>query len=377
MSQPAARVGDMTAHGGTIVPPGCPTVLIGGQPAARLTDMHVCPMASPAPVPVPHVGLLILPPCAPTVLIGGLPAARVGDMAACFGPPDVIIPPGCPTVLIGSAGGGGGGGGGGGAGSSATGATMGAVTSTAMAWTGGTGGTETSTQEGHYIQFDFVDSDGNSVGEFQYEFTAPDDSESAGMLGGNGSIYWSGEDAGQGTVKLMFISNARWSEDSARVGDTVTLTADVEGYDPGTPATFEIYKRDVSGADELVTTIEAEVQGSSVETDWEYVRSEENVGESASEGAQRGYSAPEHYFKVTVERSMARSGLLEYRDYVEIQLQDDEGNGIGDQDYVLYLPNGEVREGTLDGSGYKREENVSPGVYSVRFPNLPGFGDVG
>jgi uncharacterized Zn-binding protein involved in type VI secretion len=69
-----------------------------GQPAARVSDMHTCPMTTG---PVPHVGGPILPPGCPTVLIGGLPAARVGDQATCVGPPDVIIPPGCPTVLIG------------------------------------------------------------------------------------------------------------------------------------------------------------------------------------------------------------------------------------------------------------------------------------
>ncbi|HWB07621.1 MAG TPA: PAAR domain-containing protein [Pirellulales bacterium] len=68
-----------------------------GQPAARLTDMHVCPMVT---VLVPHVGGPIAGPGAPTVLIGGLPAARVGDMLVCVGPPDVIAL-GSFTVLIG------------------------------------------------------------------------------------------------------------------------------------------------------------------------------------------------------------------------------------------------------------------------------------
>ena len=58
-----------------------------GMPAARLTDMHVCPMVT---VLVPHVGGPIVGPGAPTVLIGALPAARVSDMATCVGPPDVI-----------------------------------------------------------------------------------------------------------------------------------------------------------------------------------------------------------------------------------------------------------------------------------------------
>jgi uncharacterized Zn-binding protein involved in type VI secretion len=69
-------------------------------PASRLTDMHTCPMMTPGLPPIPHVGGPISGPCCPTVLIGGLPAARIGDMCVCVGPPDVIVT-GAFTVLIG------------------------------------------------------------------------------------------------------------------------------------------------------------------------------------------------------------------------------------------------------------------------------------
>lgn len=95
-----------------------------GKPAARVGDMHVCPMVTGT---VPHVGGPIMPPGVPTVLIGGMPAATLGTMAVCTGPPDSIIlgstgvfiggkpaarmgdqcahggtiVAGCPTVLIG------------------------------------------------------------------------------------------------------------------------------------------------------------------------------------------------------------------------------------------------------------------------------------
>lgn len=95
MGQPAARLGDPTVHGGVIVA-GAPNVLIGGMPAARMTDMHTCPMVTGL---VPHVGGPIILGSA-TVLIGGLPAARVGDPVTCVGPTDAIAM-GCPTVLIG------------------------------------------------------------------------------------------------------------------------------------------------------------------------------------------------------------------------------------------------------------------------------------
>jgi uncharacterized Zn-binding protein involved in type VI secretion len=69
-----------------------------GQPAARITDMHTCPMVT---VAVPHVGGPIIPPCAPTVLIGKLPAARTTDMLTCVGPPDVIVEASMTVITMG------------------------------------------------------------------------------------------------------------------------------------------------------------------------------------------------------------------------------------------------------------------------------------
>ncbi len=68
-------------------------------PAARVGDMHTCPLATPGTPPVPHVGGPITMGC-PTVMIGFVPAARVGDMATCVGPPDAIAM-GSFTVMIG------------------------------------------------------------------------------------------------------------------------------------------------------------------------------------------------------------------------------------------------------------------------------------
>lgn len=65
--------------------------------AARLSDLHTCPMFNG---PVPHVGGPISGPCVPTVLIGGQPAAVVGDLLVCVGPPDSIVK-GSTTVMIG------------------------------------------------------------------------------------------------------------------------------------------------------------------------------------------------------------------------------------------------------------------------------------
>ena len=129
MGMPAARVGDMTAHGGVISGPGVTTVLIEKMPAATMGDMHTCPMATPGTPPVPHVGGPITKGSS-GVMIGKKPAARVGHLATCVGPPSSIIK-GATSVMIGEAGGGGGGGGGAGFGRGGGSAAKGALISAA------------------------------------------------------------------------------------------------------------------------------------------------------------------------------------------------------------------------------------------------------
>jgi len=356
MGKPAARLGDSTAHGGVITV-GCPTVLIGGAPAARVGDMHVCPMLNPGTPPPPHVGGPISLGSA-GVMIGGMPAARMGDMATCSGPPDSIVM-GCPTVLIGETGGGSGGGGGGAAAAANAGAHAALV---------GEPGPEA---EGpHWIDIQFVDSAGNPVTQVPYEFTGVEGQKEKGRLTGDAAIRRGGlPDAGDYSVKLFSVFNAKWSEESARVGDVVELSAETEGYEDGTKAVFRIWERDIDGADDFIAEIVTTVDGNKVGAEWAY-EYHEDTDEVSEEDERKGYSAPEYYFIVHVEECKARSGLLEFKDWIEIELLDDDYNPVPDEDYILYLPSGETRKGKLDGDGFKREENVPPGHCRVEFPNL-------
>lgn len=70
-----------------------------GQPAARVGDMHICPMITPGIPPIPHVGGPVSGPVCSNVIIGGMPAAGLGSMAVCSGPPDSIVM-GSSTVMI-------------------------------------------------------------------------------------------------------------------------------------------------------------------------------------------------------------------------------------------------------------------------------------
>lgn len=362
MGKPAARVGDMTAHGGSIVV-GCPTVLIGGMPAARIGDMHVCPMLNPGTPPPPHVGMPIVMGSA-GVFIGGMPAARMGDMAACAGPPDSIVM-GCATVLIGELGPGsaaGGGAGGGGAGA--------AVSAQMSAATALFDNNETTTKIEHWVEFQFVDKADNPVSGVPYKFTDPDNNESEGVLRLDGTIRRDALSEGQCSVILFSVFNAKWSKEKANVGEKVKMSAEVEGFEDGTPALFQIYKQDLKGADVVVDNVEAEVSGGKVEGEWEYVVTEEIKTTENENGGRDEYSAPSYYFDVIARQLKSRSSILEYKDYVEIELKDEEENPIGNESYILYLSDGSIRQGQLDNNGYKKEEKIPPGINTLMFPNI-------
>lgn len=91
----AARVGDSTAHGGSVTGPGVATVLIGGMPAAVLGDMHVCAIV-PTPA-TPHPTATPFTAGSSSVLVGGRPLLRVGDIAGC----GASIIAGATTVITG------------------------------------------------------------------------------------------------------------------------------------------------------------------------------------------------------------------------------------------------------------------------------------
>jgi uncharacterized Zn-binding protein involved in type VI secretion len=97
MGRPAARVGDLTSHGIALGPgPGSPDVLIGGRPAWRVADVHICPLATGT---VPHGSGQVVAGSS-TVLVNGRPATRQGDPIRETGQTSEIAA-GEPTVRIG------------------------------------------------------------------------------------------------------------------------------------------------------------------------------------------------------------------------------------------------------------------------------------
>jgi len=344
MGNPAARQGDLTAHGGTISI-GCPTVQIGGQPAARIGDMHTCPMQTPGTPPIPHVGGPIIGPGVPTVLIGNMPAAVVGDSCTCVGPPDTIAPPGCPTVLIGTGGGGGGGGG-----AAQGGSPKGAGTSA-----------EVKPEELHDLNVAFTDKGGFPISGVGYTVKDPDSNLSDGILAGR--VQRTGKE-GSYEITLRAITSAKWSTAAAEVGEKVKMTADTVGIPGGEKAKLQVFIRDGNFADRLFESIAAEVKSDKIEAEWE-LRIDDKLLKDQDEKKQKNYSSPSFYFQVEAAGLRQRSGYLKYKDWLEIKGKSADGKPMAGAAYTARFPDGSVRSGKLDDNGYVKLENVPPGKAEV------------
>jgi|WetSurMetagenome_2_1015567.scaffolds.fasta_scaffold00168_27 uncharacterized Zn-binding protein involved in type VI secretion len=360
MGKPAARLGDSTAHGGVITGPGCPTVLIGGMPAARMGDMHVCPMATPATPPIPHVGGSILLGST-GVFIGGMPAARMGDMAMCVGPPSSIIM-GCMTVLIGEAGAGGGGGGAGAGGGGGGGtATAGALASAAIS-----NQTPQTNQTGaHFLDMSFADDAGLPVGGVRYTLEYPNGAKRGGVLGGR--IGMTSVPEGSYTVALRAIVNAAWSAREAEAGNPVTMEVDTEGVENGETALLEIYVRDGNYADHLLDSIAAAVDGNRVRRQWTLSVDEKYLSICGAKEQQKASSLPFFFFKVSIGELTVQSGALFLKDWLDVALKDHADNALADRNFKAILPSGEIRRCVTDDSGKARIKGIAPGKVRLEF----------
>ena len=344
--KPAVTISSNTAHGGIITGPGAPTVLIGGKPASVMGDMHTCPLVNPGTPPPPHVGGPVIA-TGVMVLICGKPATRMGDQAVCAGPPDSCIM-GDPMVLIGDGGGGGGGGGQAGSAKRAQGSTA-AVEAV----------------ESHFLDVTFEDKGGKPITGVQYTITGPDGRPKTGTL--TGAIKASVPENGDYEIELKAISGAKWSKDTAKVGDKVKLSAKASGIESGTKAVFEIIVSDINFPDQPLATVESKVDGDKIEAEWEMTVDDSLLSIQEDKEERRGYSSPTFYFKVTSGGVGSRSGRLKYSDVLELKLVDQDGKAIGNVGYKVFLPNGKIISGKLDGNGKAKIDDVPPGQVRVAY----------
>ncbi|MBU8922135.1 MAG: hypothetical protein KOO63_09995 [Bacteroidales bacterium] len=173
------------------------------------------------------------------------------------------------------------------------------------------------------------------------------------------------------------ITNMAWSAQEARRGDVLKLTADVERVEAGTEALVTILEYDNDSAHDKIVEIPAEIRDMKLELEWEYEYHEDADELPTSEEVGRyggEYNPPEYFFIIDIKGFKAgagqESGLLTFKDYIEIVLRDAGNVPKADERYVLHMPDGSTRDGNLDSDGKAREEGIPPGHVKVEFPDM-------
>jgi hypothetical protein len=164
------------------------------------------------------------------------------------------------------------------------------------------------------------------------------------------------------------IKNLKWDKPEARRGDILTITADIETVYNGTDAEIEIWEFDTDEAHDFVAKIPVEVKNNKIECKWEFDYKEDTDDILTEEESENGYNHPEYFFRIKVLGVSADSGLLEFKDWIEILVTDTSNKPLSNKQYILHLPDGSKVDGYLDDKGKYKVENISPGVYEIEFP---------
>jgi hypothetical protein len=161
------------------------------------------------------------------------------------------------------------------------------------------------------------------------------------------------------------VKNAKWSQETARRGDIVTLTADVLRAPDGMETLITVFEHDDEGAHEMITKMLALVDGERVEVDWEFNFPGDVEEIPSHDETEEGYLPPRFFFRVDALGKTADSGLLTFQDMIEIEVVDHEEVPLSDLEYKVTFADGTEQEGTLDENGYARIEDVPPGKFHV------------
>jgi len=162
------------------------------------------------------------------------------------------------------------------------------------------------------------------------------------------------------------ISNLKWDKNEARRGDTLKLTADIKGAYDGAEAMIEIYEHDNDGAHDLVTSFPSLTKNQKLKAEWEFQYVEDTDDIPTDEEAENGYTNPEYFFRVTMGGVSADSGLLKFKDFIEIEVVDFNEQKMN-VDYTIRFSDGTEKSGSVDENGDIKITDAPPGPYKIDF----------
>jgi len=359
---PAARLTDMTAHGGTITGPGVPTVLIGKMPAATLGDMHVCPMMTPGTPPIPHVGGPITLGST-GVFIGKKPAARMGDMAVCVGPPSTVVL-GCMTVMIGEAG---------------SGSQAGSAASASAAQSASIKGPksvaamapppyQTTQTQNHFVDVLVQDKKKKPLTGMVYKLKDPLGAQLPGATSPKGKIRHEGyAAAGSYEVQLLSLANAKWSSSKVEFGKPVDLSVDCDGIEDGTEILFHL-TAEINGHQKVwFRSFKAVVQGNKAKGTWAMDSDQLETLMEGHLGELTGVA-----FLAECAHAATASGAMEIVANLEWDLVDGEGNALADTEVEVETRPGKIDKKKTDANGKIVFGSSKVGRYRLNVPEDDG-----
>ncbi len=168
------------------------------------------------------------------------------------------------------------------------------------------------------------------------------------------------------------VTNMQWSVQEARRGEVVTLSAEIRGVRTGTDVIVTVFEHDRDGAHDRIVELPTTIENERLELDWEYEYHEDTDEVPTREEMEQyggDYNPPEYFFTVKLgDKEHGReqeSGLLTFKDWIEVILENEDGSPCAGSDYVLTLADGSEREGSLDSDGRVRIDDLPPGRYSI------------
>lgn len=182
----------------------------------------------------------------------------------------------------------------------------------------------------------------------------------------------SGESERIPAIPALEVTHMKWSQSQARRGDVLTLSARVSNLPERTEVTFVIYEYDRDGAHDKITELPTIVRAGRAEIRWEYEYHEDSDEIPTEEELRQygeSYNPPEYFFTLVIGQAefgtQQESGLLEFKDWIEIELLDENESPIANAEYKLILADGSERKGRVDANGLARIEDVPPGSFQI------------
>ena len=165
------------------------------------------------------------------------------------------------------------------------------------------------------------------------------------------------------------VISAQWSSDYARRDEIVKLGGFTNGFSDGTPATLEIYEQGPDGTNDFTKKLTSRVQNDQVYAEWlfEYPKDVNNLPDKV---VGEEYHHPEYLFDLKVGGESARSELIKFIDWIEVELITKEGKVIPSADYTAYFADGSEKKGQLDEAGKVKLEDIPPGKVHFEFPSI-------